>query len=69
MKNDNNINPDLDVEDLMIGHSYFLCETEDDLKRRLEYEIIPLLWEYQKDGILTCDRQTLKGKVSEWQNL
>ena len=68
MKSEDNINPDLDAEDLMIGHSYFLCETEDELKRRLEYEIIPLLWEYQKDGILTCDRKTLNGKVMKWLN-
>ena len=66
---ESNINDDLDAEDLMVGHSYFLCETEDDLKRRLEYEIIPLLWEYQKDGIITCERKILKDTVSEWQNL
>ena len=63
---ESNINEDLDADDLMVGHSYFLCETEDDLKRRLEYEIIPLLWEYQKDGILTCDRKTLKDKTEKW---
>ena len=66
---ESNINDDLDAEDLMVGHSYFLCKTEDDLKRRLEYEIIPLLWEYQKDGIITCERKILKDTVSEWQNL
>ena len=66
---ESNINEDLDAEDLMVGHSYFLCETEDELKRRLEYEIIPLLWEYQKDGIITCDRQILKDKIAEWKVL
>lgn len=66
---ESNINEDLDADDLMIGHSYFLCKTEDDIKRRLEYEIFPLLWEYQKDGIITCERKTLKDKISEWQNL
>ena len=66
---ESNINEDLDADDLMVGHSYFLCETEDDIKRRLEYEIVPLLWEYQKDGIITCERKTLKDKISEWQNL
>jgi 5-methylcytosine-specific restriction protein B len=63
------INDDLDADDLMIGHSYFLCKTENDLKHRLEYEIIPLIWEYQKDGILGCERQTLKDNIEEWQNL
>ena len=66
---ESNINEDLDADDLMVGHSYFLCETENDIKRRLEYEIVPLLWEYQKDGIITCERKTLKDKISEWQNL
>ena len=64
-----NINEDLDADDLMVGHSYFLCETEDDLKRRLEYAIIPLLREYQKDGILSCERKILKDKIEEWKNL
>jgi 5-methylcytosine-specific restriction protein B len=64
-----NINADLDADDLMIGHSYFLCKTGEELKRRLEYEIIPLLWEYQKDGILTCEREALKNEIAKWQNL
>ena len=62
------INEDLDADDLMVGHSYFLCETEDDLKCRLEYEIIPLLLEYQKDGIITCERKLLNGKIEKWLN-
>jgi 5-methylcytosine-specific restriction protein B len=65
---ESNINEDLDAKDLMVGHSYFLCETEDDLKHRLEYEIIPLLWEYQKDGIITCERKILNEKVEKWLN-
>jgi len=42
-------------EDVWIGHSYFLMEDEDgrDVKsERLLYEIIPLLEEYIRDGIL-----------------
>jgi len=66
---ESNINEDLDADDLMAGHSYFLCETEEDLKCRLEYEITPLLWEYQKDGILTCDRETLVGFINNLSKL
>jgi 5-methylcytosine-specific restriction protein B len=55
-----NINEDLETDDLMIGHSYFLCKTEDELKRRLEYEIIPLIQEYAKDGIINCQKKDLK---------
>jgi 5-methylcytosine-specific restriction protein B len=64
-----NINEDLDAEDLMIGHSYFLCETEEQLKQRLEYEIIPLIKEYEKDGIIMVDKQELNNKIAEWKAL
>jgi hypothetical protein len=62
-----NINSDLDAEDLMIGHSYFLCETLDELKDRLEYEIIPLVEEYNKDGIIIVEKKVLKEKFEEWK--
>lgn len=41
----------LDMDDLMIGHSYFMTE---DLPMAWEYEIRPLLVEYYKDGLLKC---------------
>ena len=61
------INADLDAEDLMIGHSYFLSKTAEELKMRLEYEIIPLIEEYEKDGIIMIDRSDLKKKFEEWK--
>ena len=45
-------------EDVWIGHSYFLMKDEagENLKKeRLLYEIIPLLEEYVRDGVLTKD--------------
>ena len=54
-----NLSSDFQREDIMIGHSYFLVEKEEDLAMRLEYEIKPLLREYVKDGILTCDIATI----------
>jgi len=63
------INADLDAEDLMIGHSYFLSKTAEELKMRLEYEIIPLIEEYEKDGIIMIDRSDLKKKFEEWKTL
>jgi len=51
-----NISPDYSIDDIMIGHSYFLAEDEkeleEELKMKLEYEIKPILREYYKDGIL-----------------
>ena len=47
-------------EDVWIGHSYFLMqdeEGEDNTTNRLLYEIIPLLEEYIRDGVLTAEAQ------------
>ena len=47
-------------EDVWIGHSYFLMNDENDEDKtsdRLLYEIIPLLEEYVRDGVLTADAQ------------
>jgi hypothetical protein len=35
----------------------------------LEYEIGPLLWEYQKDGILICDKNIKKIEIEKWKIL
>jgi len=37
---------------LLPGHSYFLAKDEKELKRRLQYELIPLLDEYLREGYL-----------------
>ena len=44
---------DMDIEDLMVGHSYFMTANEDSLKMKWRYEILPLLMEYHKDGIIS----------------
>jgi len=44
---------DMDIEDLMVGHSYFMTANEDSLKMKWQYEILPLLMEYYKDGIIS----------------
>ena len=47
-------------EDVWIGHSYFIMKDEngdDNTSDRLLYEIIPLLEEYVRDGVLTGDAQ------------
>lgn len=65
----NNINADLESDDLMIGHSYFLCKSLDDLKMRLDFEIIPLIQEYEKDGIIMPEKSEMKIKFEEWRAL
>lgn len=45
-------------EDVWIGHSYFLMQDEEDnTSNRLLYEIIPLLEEYVRDGVLKAEAQ------------
>ena len=43
---------DFEFEDLMIGHSYFMAKDMNALKLKMSYEVIPLIKEYIKDGIL-----------------
>jgi len=64
----NNIASEFNVEDLMIGHSYFLVEDEEELNLKLEYEIKPLLREYAFDGIL-YKLNKVDGKYKEIENL
>ena len=45
---------DMDFEDLMVGHSYFFAKDENDLAMKWQYEILPLLNEYIKDGIINA---------------
>ena len=49
-------------EDVWIGHSYFLMQDEegvDNSRERILYEVIPLLEEYVRDGVLTADAQAV----------
>ena len=51
-------------DDLMIGHSYFMAKNKDDLELKLEYEIIPLLKEYVKDGILIMTDNEVETEIN-----
>lgn len=44
---------DIDLDDLMIGHSYFLADTIPSLELKWKYEVLPLLEEYYKDGLIS----------------
>lgn len=47
-----NINEEFKLDDIMIGHSYFMAKNLEELQNKLDYEIKPLLLEYLKDGVL-----------------
>lgn len=44
---------DIDLDDLMIGHSYFIADSISSLELKWKYEVIPLLEEYYKDGLIS----------------
>ena len=59
-----------DALDLMPGHSYYLATDIDSLKKRLRYELLPLLDEYLREGYLgsasselSATRDTLEDAV------
>ena len=54
----------MDIKDLMPGHSYFMAGSLEELNYKLEYEIKPLIREYAKDGIIT-----VKDLETELENL
>ena len=63
---------DMDIEDLMVGHSYFMANDDSELELKWKYEILPLLNEYIKDGILKGDAiktdKTIDNFISENPN-
>lgn len=60
---------DFELDDLMVGHSYFMAKGEDGLKLKMDYEVIPLINEYINDGILRVDAREKKNAFNAWRNL
>ena len=55
-----------DKDDVQLGHSYFLTD-KIDLATRVQYEIVPILTDYVKDGILTTEAHEAITKLSEFE--
>ena len=51
----NFLSPEYRKEDVQIGHTYFLVDSKDKLMKRFKYQIVPILKEYYKDGIISFD--------------
>ena len=60
---------DMDIDDLMAGHSYFMVGNESQLEMKLEYEIIPLIAEYVKDGVICSTDSEFQKAAEAWKNL
>lgn len=72
----NNVSNEFEVEDVQVGHSYFIVEKKDvkpELERdelfklKMKYEVLPILYEYVKDGVLigAFDGKDIKKYISE----
>lgn len=57
---------DSDIEDLMVGHSYFMAASEKELQNKVIYEILPLIAEYINDGILNVTTAEKKDAFDAW---
>lgn len=70
-----NHSSETDINDLMVGHSYFMLDKEsplppdEQLKLKIEYEVAPLLKEYLNDGLLTCSQEDLNEHIEAWIKL
>lgn len=74
------LSSDFRPEDVWIGHSYFICKKENSdenlsdaeakpiLNNKLKYEVLPILKEYIKDGILQDNDKTkaVLQKLKQW---
>lgn len=60
---------DMDIEDLMVGHSYFMADSDAELLLKIKYEVIPLLKEYIKDGILSIKPADAARCFKAWEQL
>ena len=49
---DKHIEKNYYAKDFYIGHTYFLVESEKEMKLRLQYQILPILREYAENGVL-----------------
>lgn len=57
---------DMKMDDLMPGHSYFIAKSDKELQSKINYELIPLVEEYAKDGIIEVSEEKLNKAFEEW---
>lgn len=60
---------DMDIEDLMVGHSYFMADNHEELQMKIQFEVVPLIKEYIKDGILSVKPSEADKYFTAWLKL
>ena len=69
LENPKHLCGEMSIDDLMVGHSYFMADSEEELADKVEYEIIPLINEYINDGILNVKCEEKKLAFDAWRSL
>ena len=65
-KFETDLSADHDKEDVCIGHSYFLADGVPQLANKIIYQVVPILREYLKDGVLMKEAEAKKfGKLRQ----
>jgi len=41
------------MQDYAVGHTYFMADDSDELRMNIKHQVIPLLGEYQREGVIT----------------
>lgn len=57
---------DYSIDDLMVGHSYFMAANRPELEAKIQYEVIPLIDEYINDGILNVTQKQKNDAFDVW---
>lgn len=66
---------DYEREDVQLGHTYFLRKTADinnakeHAKLRFIYQVVPILFEYKKDGVIDLDRIKYLPQDYKWKDV
>ena len=55
---------DFDADDVAVGHSYFLADDDDALRDKMLFQVVPILKEYLRDGVL---REEARERIDEIQ--
>ena len=63
MEQDDSFQAGVLIQDLLIGHTYFLTENEGEFFHNLVYQVLPLIEEYHEEGVLTKEGKGRLAKV------
>ena len=55
---------DFDADEVAVGHSYFLADDDDALRDKMLFQVVPILKEYLRDGVL---REEARERIDEIQ--